>query len=363
MKRIISKRNSRRSLARWSCALAAIAIVAGVIHAQGMSRWKKLAPCPVPLQELLGASANGKMYVFAGLEGQGSPGVVWEYDPGTDAWTVKRPMPLPAHHVAFTEYQNKIYAFGGFKKYDGPLTGTGPIWEPIDNAWEYDPKTDTWKTLAPMSGKRGSASAAVVNGKIYVVGGAALPPNSKSPAMIKGPGPNTTAQFSVGTVQEYDIATNTWRDRSPMHVARNHFIVGAVNGKIYAIGGRVNTIFNTGANTDAVEEYDPPTDMWNSVKMKMPTPRSGVAGGVYNGRIFVAGGEVEDTRMNGSFRAVEAYDPAADEWTVMPPMLIARHGLAGAVVGDTLHMVGGALASGSPGDSKDHEALRLSDYK
>lgn len=363
MKRIISKRNSRRSLARWSCALVAIATVAGVIHAQGTSRWKKLAPCPVPLQELLGASANGKMYVFAGVEGQGSPGVVWEYDPGTDAWTVKKPMPLPAHHVAFTEYQNKIYAFGGFKKYDGPLTGTGPIWEPIDNAWEYDPKTDTWKALAPMSGKRGSASAAAVDGKIYVVGGAALPSNSKSPAMIKGPGPNTTAQFSVGTVQEYDIATNTWRERTPMHIARNHFIVGAVNGKIYAIGGRVNTVFNTGANTDAVEEYDPVTDMWNSVKMKMPTPRSGMAGGVYNGRIFVAGGELEDTRMNASFRAVEAYDPARDEWTVMPPMLIARHGLAGAVVGDTLHMVGGAFASGSPGDSADHEALRLSDYK
>jgi Kelch motif len=36
-----------------------------------------------------------------------------------------------------------------------------------------------------------------------------------------------------------------------------------VNGKIYAIGGRLASAFvSLGSDTDVVEEYDPATDMW-----------------------------------------------------------------------------------------------------
>ena len=48
-----------------------------------------------------------------------------------------------------------------------------PGWNPVNNAWEYDPATDEWKELAPMPTKRGAASAGVANGKIYVTGGSA----------------------------------------------------------------------------------------------------------------------------------------------------------------------------------------------
>ena len=35
------------------------------------------------------------------------------------------------------------------------------------------------------------------------------------------------------------------------------------------------------------------------------------------------------------------YDPAANRWTVLPRMPIPRHGLAGAVIGNRLHLVSG----------------------
>ena len=53
---------------------------------------------------------------------------------------------------------------------------------PIDNVWEYDPATKEWKALAPLPTPRGSANAAVVNGKIYVIGGGGLHPGSKETA-------------------------------------------------------------------------------------------------------------------------------------------------------------------------------------
>src|SRR5213594_1270071 len=183
--------------------------------AQG--KWTKLAVFPEPAEELLGASAGGRMYVFCGLAPGWKPiGMVYEYDPAGDKWTKKKPMPLASHHVSFTEYKGKIYAFGGFV-----LPQSGPAaWVPIDNAWEYDPAHDSWKALAPMPIKRGAASAAVVGDKIYVIGGA-------------------TPQRGLGTVQTYDPNTNTWKELTPMPTPRNHAAIGAVNGKIYVIGGRV----------------------------------------------------------------------------------------------------------------------------
>jgi hypothetical protein len=46
-----------------------------------------------------------------------------------------------------------------------------------------------------------------------------------------------------------------------------------------------------------------------------------------------------------TFRALEAYDPASNSWTILPSMPVSRHGLAGAVVGNRLHMVSGDVQS------------------
>src|SRR5437588_7580096 len=185
-------------------AIAAIAIgLCLAASAQAQGKWTKLASFPEPAEELLGVAANGKMYVFCGLAPGWKPiGMAYEYDPATDKWIKKKPMPLLSHHVSFTEYRGKIYAFGGFVL---PASGP-PAWVPVDNAWEYDPAADSWKALAPMPTKRGSPVAAVVGDKIYVIGGATTPPGSNETAVHPA-----RPHVSVGTVEEYDPATNTAR--------------------------------------------------------------------------------------------------------------------------------------------------------
>ena len=323
--------------------LLIIGLTAAMPAANAQGKWVKLPPFPEPAEELLGAVAGGKFYVFAGLAPGFKPmGIVYEYDPGANQWTKKKPMALPSHHVAFTVYRDKIYAFGGFV----PPPSGPPTWVPVNNAWEYDPAADTWKALAPMPTKRGSPVAATVGDKIYVIGGATALPGSQDEG-ISG----TRPQMSVGTVEEYDPAANTWRERSSMPTARNHAAVGVVNGKIYVIGGRVGSAFISAGSTNifAVEEYDPAADRWGAPRARMLTPRSATAYGVYNGRIYVAGGEFQDARMAGAYRAVEAYDPAADTWAQMPPMPLQRHGLAGGVLGNRLYLVSGDVQSGGGG--------------
>jgi N-acetylneuraminic acid mutarotase len=323
-------------------------------HAQG--KWVKLAPFPEPAEEVVGVAAGGKLYVFCGLAPGGKAiGMVYEYDPATNQWTKKKSMPLVSHHVAFTEYRGKIYAFGGFvPQPPGPLA-----WVPVDNAWEYDPAADGWKALAPMSTKRGSPVAAVARDKIYVIGGATTPPGSKETTVHPA-----RPQVSVGTVEEYDPATNTWRQQSSMPTPRNHATAGVVNAKIYVIGGRVGNAFITASssNVDTVEEYDPATDTWGSTRAKMPSARSAMASGVYGGRIYVSGGEGQNAQMMYTFRALEAYDPASNSWMTLPSMPVSRHGLAGAVVGNRLHMVSGSVQSAGTGveaHTDSHDAFEF----
>jgi N-acetylneuraminic acid mutarotase len=284
---------------------------------------------------------NGKLYVIGGWAGGQAAGLTYEYDPATDRWTKKTPMPRPAHHAALAAANGKIYVAGGFVAPKQTQIPVGGAWEPIDDMWEYDPGADSWKSLAPLPGKLGSAVAVEVDGKIYVIGGATTVEGSKDPYFTFF-GPSRV----LSTNDVYDPATNTWESRRPMAVPRNHAFAAAVNGKIYVIGGRTgHALILTATNTDVVEEYDPGADMWSGPKNRMPTPRSGGATGTDGRRIYVAGGEVTTTAVIGAHNGIEAYEPATNAWITLPPMPMPRHGVAGAVIGDRFHLVSGMIQS------------------
>jgi N-acetylneuraminic acid mutarotase len=322
------------------------------------SPWKKAAPFPEPDEELYGVACNGKMYVIGGWKDGNARGANYEYDPATDKWTKKAFMPRPAHHSALASYKGKIYVSGGFIPPPNTNVPLGGAWQPIDDVWEYDPAADSWRLLAPMPTKRGAAVAAEVGGKIYVIGGATTVEGSNESwtlsngAAATGSPPPTIPQFFtffgparvLSTNEVYDPATNKWETRKPMSVPRNHIFAGAVNGKIYVIGGRTGSAFiMTATNTNVVEEYDPAADIWTGPLQRMPTARSGGGYGTDGRRIYCAGGEVTTSQLNGAFRAVEAYDPATNTWSILPSMPIPRHGVAGAVINNEFHLVSGMM--------------------
>lgn len=346
-----------------SLLIGVVAILLSGLWAQ--SFWQTKASFPIPPAEFLATAAQGKLYLFGGLAPKFVPrGLVYQYDPATDTWRAKKPMPLPSHHLALAESGGKIYCFGGFK-----LPDSGEIaWEPIDNSWEYDPANDTWRPLKPMPSKRGAGAAAAVNGKIYVMGGAGVHPGAKDLPLRMGP--DGTPHRSVGSVEEYDIASDSWRERSPMPTARNHFVAALAGGKIYAIGGRLASPFvGLGSDTDVVEVYDPATDSWGVPRARMSTPRASMASGVYNGRIYIAGGEIQSAEVTSTFRRVESYDPATNQWFVLPSMPLGRQPIAGDVIGDAFYVVSGdngdrpLVGLRGPAEPFPFDALRLGNLK
>jgi len=342
-------------------ALAAAACVA--LDAQ--IGWKSLPAFPVAAGGITAVAANGKLYAFAGQGNLDIPlGLVYEFNPSTNAWSKKKPMPLPAHHIAVAEYNGKIYAFGGFKK----ATSGQLAWEAIDNSWEYDPANDAWKPLKPMPSARGGASAAAMNGKVYVMGGAGVHPGMKNTPLVIGP--DGTPNRSLDSVEEYDVASGSWRTPTTLPTPRNDFALAAVNGKLYAIGGRMGSAFALfGSDTEVVEEYNPADNTWGSERAKMSTPRASMSWGVFNGRITVVGGELTDARVTATFRTAEAYEPAVNQWSVLPTVPLDRMPQTGAFIGDTFYLIsvynGHRLLTGERKDSEGSpfDALRVSIWK
>ena len=105
--------------------------------------------------------------------------------------------------------------------------------------------------------------------------------------------------------------TDPWAIKEPMPTPRSDLAAGVVNNKIYCIGG-ARWRLGTGESEylTTVEEYDPITDLWVK-KAGMRVKRAGLAAGVVNNKIYCIGGRNEQ----GELATVEEYDPVNDRWS------------------------------------------------
>src|SRR5580765_4008168 len=79
----------------------------------------------------------------------------------------------------------------------------------------------------------------------------------------------------------------TWVTKAPMPTARNTLAAGAVNGVLYAVGGKTG---NTCSGLTTVEAYDPVADAWTT-KAPIPTGRFNPNAVGIGGLLYVVGGD------------------------------------------------------------------------
>src|SRR5689334_9122757 len=110
-------------------------------HSQSATgQWTVKAPLPAVRNEVAAAAVNGKLYVFGGsIAGQSDLKRTEEYDPATDKWTGRAEMPYGGSHMIAVALNNKIYVVGGFQ---GARHANA-----LNNAAEYDPANNVWRTL------------------------------------------------------------------------------------------------------------------------------------------------------------------------------------------------------------------------
>ena len=155
--------------------------------------------------------------------------------------------------------------------------------------------------------------------------------------------------LSLSTVEMYDLETDTWERRADMPTARAAVSVSVVDGKIYAIGGAEKKKYQVPRGfgvevkeLSTVEMYDPATDTWTQ-KADMPTPRE-TSTCVVDGKIYAIGGAASTNyKKNKPWRlaTVEVYDPATDTWAKVRDMNHARAYAALSVVNGEIYAMGG----------------------
>jgi N-acetylneuraminic acid mutarotase len=239
-------------------------------------------------------------------------------------WTQKADMPTARCIMDSAVVDGKIYVIGGAPVSQGAIAVVE----------EYDPATDTWRTRADMPTARQMETVAAVDGIIYVIGG-----NEGLPA----------GDRDLSVVEAYDPATDTWTRKADMPAARCGPTSAVVNGIIYVIGGMSATPAGYQADDvevlSTVEAYDPATDKWTR-KADMPTARYYSAACVVDGRIYVFGGKTEWGEVFVS--TVEVYDPATDTWTQASDMPGARREHSASVVAGKMYIIGGDRVPGTP---------------
>lgn len=176
---------------------------------------------------------DGKIYVIGGSNDSGLPiSKVNVYDPLSDSWDASKADMLTARSdLVSVELDGVIYAIGG-------QLGTTAGELSLTTVEAYNPLTDTWSVKPDMITPRKYFSACSLNGKIYVIGGA---------AGFCGP--------TVAEVEAYDPATDSWEQCTPMPNVLTQPGVAVLDGKIYVSGGAATACPSTGLK--ATYEYNP----------------------------------------------------------------------------------------------------------
>jgi N-acetylneuraminic acid mutarotase len=321
----------------------AVIVLAFVSSAQAQGKWRSGAPIPQGANEVIGAAIDGQVLVYGGQDPQSkAQGIFLKYDPGKNEWSSLPSNPVPVHHGAAVAIGHKFYVLGGFRLPDTGKTG----WYPENKAWVFDADAQKWSALPDMPTARGALAAVAVDKKIYVVGGANIPQGAQLP---DGLTPGGTVEL-LGTTEVFDTETSKWSSLAPMPTPRNHHSIAYVDGKIYAIGGRVGSCYSGGWSTNVWmnEAYDIATNTW-ATRAPMPTARSGTGIATVDGRIHVLGGEGWIDDFGGVFRAHEVYDPKTNSWSRAARMITPRHGFAAAEIGKIIYAVSGVNNAGGAG--------------
>lgn len=220
-----------------------------------------------------------------------------------DSWASKTPMQEARAYLGVAVVNGKIYAIGGDI---GSETGSGPTGYPfsghaVNTTEEYDPAADKWTSKAPMPTARALFGIAVYQNKIYCIGGYYAVFTYKDDRLDK------TEYFNTGANEVYDPATNTWETKASMptpstYAASRPTTANVVNGKIYLIGNGLNNV------------YDPTTDSWIT-KTPPPYQITSYASVVVDDKTYFISARKNSSGLRaGAF--FQIYDSLSDSWSI-----------------------------------------------
>jgi N-acetylneuraminic acid mutarotase len=136
------------------------------VYDPARDRWQALPEMPTARNHVAGGTV-GTRFFAAGGRPPNTLSVLEAFDTAASSWARLAPLPTGRSGHAAAVVRGCLYFFGGEGNAAVP-TGVFPQNE------VYDPRTNTWESRAAMRTPRHGIGAAVVNGRIFIPGGAIL---------------------------------------------------------------------------------------------------------------------------------------------------------------------------------------------
>lgn len=179
------------------------------------------------------------------------------------------------------------------------ITGRTPRSEGANAQWDdqidtdahrvFDVRERRWRTARPAPAARNSAAGAVIDGRLYVVGG------------------RTVSGGNVPDLTGYDPRTDRWETLRPLPQAAGGIAAAALSGRLFVFGGEWFGPGGAGGVYREVWEYDPALDAWRACA-PMPTPRHGLAAVSVRGAALLIGGATRSSARDTS-AVVDRFEP------------------------------------------------------
>jgi N-acetylneuraminic acid mutarotase len=227
------------------------------------------------------------------------------FDPTTNTWTSVAPMTTArAAHDATVLTDGSTLATGGFNNDSGLV---------FASAERYGAQANIWTPTGAMANARYAHSASLLgNGMVVVAGG--------SNAII---GSCTCTTF-IAAAELYNPTTNIWTTTGSLATARYaHTATVLPNGNVLVaggFGGTPNTLQNVGAVLASAEIYSPTAGTWSPAAPMNIARSNHTATLLPMGQVLVVGGST-GTSVTAT---AEIYDPTANTWTPVASLTTAR---------------------------------------
>ncbi len=282
------------------------------------------------------ASYKNKLYVFGG----GGPSFKSMnstvcYDPATQAWTERTPMPTLRSGAVTAVLGDKIYVMGGGFRKEG---GTFDFLTAVDI---YHPESDSWTQGPNLLQRHDYPAVAVLDGKIYVMGG-------HHPDATQG-GPKTDPGFNF--CERLDPAKGVWEQIADLPTPRFALSADVIDGKILVSGGVAFRPegFN---NFTVIEIFDPATGAWSSSEeFQLPWPAAGHGTAIVNDQLYVFGGYSDDDIHPRTHR----YSFQNKQWAACGSMPAPTAAMGVAVCNGKIYSIGGWADDGRTPIDKVYE--------
>jgi hypothetical protein len=200
-------------------------------------QWTEIAPLSAPRFAHRCVVVHGILYVLGGRDlGGRILRTVEQYDIATGLWSFGPPLPTARASMMVVAVGDHIYVLGG----RGDLVdGEGPYQGTPAAVWAFDTTSQTWAEVATWARPWEGATAAVLNGSIYITGGYG-------------------DRGVENTVLLFNPDTHAWITCNPMRFQRRGHTLFVVKGMLYAMCGRGDY----GVILECMERYDLGQNEW-----------------------------------------------------------------------------------------------------